>query len=68
MKEDKFAAIGTPLDVMELMEVKGGSSDGDIVCKATPAIACSGSPAIVLCTTGQAIKPSKPDPGEKPDL
>lgn len=57
-------AFGEPLDIMELMEVKGGSSEGDIVCNGSPAISCNGTPALVICNGTEAIgtKPLKPKP------
>lgn len=63
----ELAAIGESLDVMELMEVKGGA-DPRHVCFLKAAVKCEGeTPAVVTCSGAPAL-PTPPDPDQKPDL
>ena len=59
-KKKGLMAMGESLDVMELMEVKGGA-DPRLVCIFKSAVKCEGeTPAVVHCSGTPATPPPPP--------
>lgn len=61
--KDELLTTSEPLDIMEMMEVKGGA-DPRHICFLKSAVKCSNGPAVVNCSGVPAL-PTEPKPGDK---